>query len=281
VRELLEVVWGDLKGLRGELRPIQDGKAKPAYFTTVDKAVDAAIELDQKGADVFFGVLPRTGNHSTAEGTVSESRVLWIDIDAKTFGGSKSSAFFSLARVTPQPQIVVDSGNGYHAYWLLDEPVPWHDAQQAMKGIALTAGGDRVYDQARILRLPGTRNHKTTPPNPVRLLKLDLLGRRHRFADFIDFADTAYASERPARTPRRSEVEATEGWNPSKDDAPKFPDGERNNSLARLAGIMVVRGVEPDRLVELLLHENEMRCDPPLPDKEVIQIAKSVERYRS
>ncbi|MCW5575176.1 MAG: bifunctional DNA primase/polymerase [Burkholderiales bacterium] len=55
--------------------------------------------------------------------------------------------------------------------------------------------------------------------------------------------------------------------------------GERNNELAKIAGAMQRRGVSETTIESALLAENIARCKPPLPDAEVISIAKSIARY--
>lgn len=143
-----------------------------------------ATELDAKGWDVYYGVLPRTHAAGTAEACPSKTSVLWADIDGKRFP-SKDVALFTLNRFPITPQLLVDSGHGFHAYWLLDEPEEFARAANAMRGIAKTVGGDNVNDAARVLRVPGTHNYKGDPV-PVRLLRFDVV-RRYRFGDFDEW----------------------------------------------------------------------------------------------
>ena len=56
-------------------------------------------------------------------------------------------------------------------------------------------------------------------------------------------------------------------------------EGGRNAALASLAGSMRRRGATPESLLAALRIENETRCNPPLGDDEVRQIAASVGRY--
>ena len=69
----------------------------------------------------------------------------------------------------------------------------------------------------------------------------------------------------------------SEGLSPSV--AGSISQGERNNTLASLAGAMRHRGMTQESILAALLQENERRCDPPLDDKEVETIAKSISRY--
>ncbi len=58
------------------------------------------------------------------------------------------------------PSVVVASGGGFHAYWLLHEPTTdLNTAQQVLQGLAKAFGGDGL-SPAQSLRLPGTVNTK-------------------------------------------------------------------------------------------------------------------------
>jgi hypothetical protein len=55
-------------------------------------------------------------------------------------------------------------------------------------------------------------------------------------------------------------------------------EGERNNTLASLAGHLLWHGLDPEVALELLFAWNRVRCRPPLPDDEVAQVVRSIER---
>lgn len=55
-------------------------------------------------------------------------------------------------------------------------------------------------------------------------------------------------------------------------------EGERNNTIASLAGHLLWHGVDPDVVMELLLCWNRARCSPPLNDEEVICTVLSISR---
>lgn len=67
------------------------------------------------------------------------------------------------------------------------------------------------------------------------------------------------------------------------DDSPaassEIPSGQRNTTLASLAGSMRRRGMTESSIALALRSENAERCKPPLQDKEVEKIARSVGRY--
>jgi hypothetical protein len=69
--------------------------------------------------------------------------------------------------------MVIASGGGdnVHAYWALTRPVVLAEIERGNLGLAAALGADtRCADASRILRLPGTRNFKHAPSQPVRLL---------------------------------------------------------------------------------------------------------------
>lgn len=56
-------------------------------------------------------------------------------------------------------------------------------------------------------------------------------------------------------------------------------NGERNNVLTKLAGSMRRKGFGEDAIFSALSIHNRDNCVPPLPEGEVLQIAKSISRY--
>jgi len=79
----------------------------------------------------------------------------YADIDDST-----PATLMKLRGARLPPSVIVHSGGGYHAYWLLDEPTrDLNTARQVLQGLARTFGGDGL-SPAQSLRLPGTVNHK-------------------------------------------------------------------------------------------------------------------------
>lgn len=58
-----------------------------------------------------------------------------------------------------------------------------------------------------------------------------------------------------------------------------IPQGQRNATLARLAGAMRRVGMSQSEIAAALTHANAERCMPPVPQREVDRIAASVARY--
>lgn len=150
----------EIRSIRPDGRPL-----RPEFFPISDLGAAAARAITlRSGADVYFGVAPRIEESAKAAAVV-EVPALWADIDT-------DEARAGLARFPLPPSMVVRSGSGknVHAYWLLDHPIPAEDAERLMNALAPKIGSDaRVTDRARILRVPGTLNHKNGAANPVTL----------------------------------------------------------------------------------------------------------------
>jgi hypothetical protein len=86
---------------------------------------------------------------------------------------------------------------------------------------------------------------------------LDLLALRQ--------AERMPGGTRPVRTPLQTTA--------------TIDEGERNGSLASMAGSMRRRGMSHEAIEAALLAENAQRCSPPLEDAEVRKIAASIARY--
>jgi hypothetical protein len=103
---------------------------------------------------------------------------LWADLDDNNAPGVNI-----LELLTNLAPVVVATGNGYHAYWPFVEPFEIKTPadrfrikelnERLRQWLGDVAGGvtfDNVGDLSRILRVPGTLNHKTDPPKPVEIM---------------------------------------------------------------------------------------------------------------
>ncbi len=164
---------------------------------SITAAVEKALELEQEGKDVYFCVtpsrVPHRGSTRSKEADATALVALWADIDladgvhnsGKKYPSSKDDvdkAFHDL----PNPTFIIHSGGGFHYYWLLEVPMVISNEdelrlakelsskwQQVLRA-ALKSHGydmDSTADLARLLRVPGTRNHKDAAnPKPVEVL---------------------------------------------------------------------------------------------------------------
>ena len=151
-----------------EVRALRDGKAQQVWFQSAAD-IRRFVRTFAAEWDIYFGVAIRRGKNGDAAHT-SRITAVWADVDAKCFTGGKPEAREALNLIPLRPSYVVDSGNGYHAYWLLNTPLDaakhGDRAKAAMQGIRGWLSDhaaqplDAVHDLARILRVPNTLNHK-------------------------------------------------------------------------------------------------------------------------
>lgn len=119
------------------------------------------------GEEVFCTPLTRRRRRSGKAGDVFAARCCWIDID--------DPANLQLLRAfAHRPQLVVYSGSGgAHAYWRLARALNPTQLEATNRKLAAHLGADASStDRARIMRLPGTHNHKAD--RPCRLAFCDL-----------------------------------------------------------------------------------------------------------
>lgn len=162
-------------------------------------AANAEREVHGK-VDVYVAVgflAPGVGKSIGAKGRPSAAQIggvygLWLDLDvngtpdgrggAKTGAAPDLDAALALARALAEPTMIVNSGGGVHAWWLLREPWAFKDNGEREQAASLahrwqdahrrevTWGIDSTHDLARLLRPPETTNGKSTPPVPVTLI---------------------------------------------------------------------------------------------------------------
>ncbi len=211
-----------------DLRMIRkDGSPIEAFIDAHDVApvVDWALARRDAG-NVYVGALPRARDGGGRD-AVGVARVVWADCDSPAAGAA-------LDQFPLKPSIVVRSGTGsnVHAYWLLCEPVDLDRVERTNKRLAAALGSDqRVYDAARILRVPGTLNHKHDPPTEVTLAGCS--GEKHPLASIettLAEIEVAAASVPPTIAEARTTA-ATEKPDPASIKPPTGGSGERQRRL--------------------------------------------------
>jgi hypothetical protein len=178
--------------------------------------------------NVYYGVALRRVDGQGTAADCTRIGALWADIDAKLFGGHDPLAAARAAVETfwLPASAAVCSGNGHQPYWRLDVPADvremWTRArvEQLNRALARAVCGpervpDHVRDIARILRVPGTLNHKSSPPRPVEVLWLrpersyTLEGIAAALEQHAPWASPCCWIVRVARTPSSARANAT------------------------------------------------------------------------
>jgi Primase C terminal 1 (PriCT-1) len=150
-----------------------------------------AEKLNHGGYSIYFAPCLRKTRKGTAE-AAALLPALWADIDCDDDPIRRTTALDRLNTFDPLPSAIFDSGGGWHAYWLLAEPLilDTDDARQQatviLRGLFAVLGGDPEYVKsvASIMRLPGSINTKPERGGAIMSAVELNLDRRYALANF-------------------------------------------------------------------------------------------------
>lgn len=164
-----------------EFRAFDEGVRRawvPPRSPHLAKTIDVATQLASEGASIYYAPCPRKSRAGTEAETLGYT-TLWCDIDDAT----RAQEALDLMRDIMPPSAVVATGRGLHCYWLLDRLYSIAEAKPVNRDLShRVPGADHCFDAARILRLPGTWNHKEGVERPVELLRCEP-SRRYTIAE--------------------------------------------------------------------------------------------------
>ena len=190
------------------------------FVDTKEEVEELAQRFVKRKIDVFFGCAKYGPLDNRTHANAKYFRALWMDIDCgptkgvpdekgvikgyldQQIGLDEFKKFCSAVGL-PKP-ILVSSGYGIHAYWLLEETVSrneWEPLANRLRELCVEQGlivDSSVFEASRILRIPGTFNFKQEDPKEVTVLNSltprmtyqevkDLLGAADPKDDVPDF----------------------------------------------------------------------------------------------
>jgi len=156
------------------------GRPKQKFYASIDALVESAEYLDSAGYDTYYATATFNEENARTVDNAKQMRSFFLDLDCgeeKPFA-DKTEAFHALRDfcrrlALPRP-LLIDSGRGLHVYWNLTAPVSvarWLPVARKLKELCIQHGfgidPGVTADAARILRMPGTHNHKDSPPREV------------------------------------------------------------------------------------------------------------------
>jgi hypothetical protein len=255
-----------------EFRAVRPGAGSVGrYFLALDD-IERGLTLTQRflerhaAEELFFGVASRKTTESGDLGNCQHLSALYTDIDFKIT--PEAQARQSLGAFQLPPSVVVLSGGGLHGYWLLRESVDLGEdgsatrAKGLLRRLALHLGGDlAAAEPARVLRVPGARNHKYTPARTVTLEVFEP-SRRYNPSEFEWLLP-------PEPTPNGAK-------SPSFTMPPTIEDGHRNDTLYKSGRSLRAKGWSESAISAALKAENAERCQPPLDADEMDAIISQV-----
>lgn len=145
-------------------RPESKHGPRHVYFGVHPTAAQPHERTNRKTGEVYT-VNPRYCR--ILDSDVCAINCLYGDFDARDFGG-KEPALQHIEGLHFTPSVIVDSGGGYHCYWLLKDTFHLEGNEDRQRARRLQAAwvilvnADRgVKDLARVLRVPGYVNPKS------------------------------------------------------------------------------------------------------------------------
>lgn len=182
-RTFLGTVLGDEGTYCVWANRIADGRKVQKFYPDLDAVIYAAHNFDAEGFDAYFalGTFSEVGSRDATN--VKQLRAFFLDLDCgptKDYPDQPTALAalrgFCRQLNLPRPTLI-NSGRGIHVYWPLVMPVPretWLPVAERLKALCKQHGlrADPVVtaDAARVLRVPGTHNHKSDPPTEVVLV---------------------------------------------------------------------------------------------------------------
>ena len=178
-------------------------KVSNKFAETLDGVFEQIEKFKLKQLNTFVALGTFDGYSRKAEDCLfMRSFFIDLDVGAKKDYQSKGDAHTALYKLIgetglPDP-VVIDSGGGVHAYWIMDEDIPrdeWKPIAEKFKALCLQhISIDPVVtaDAARIMRAPDTFNHKFDPPEPTSVVSDEIhVYSWSEFKDFLGVTPTA------------------------------------------------------------------------------------------
>lgn len=276
------------------------GQEKPRTYwfdltqpDALQRAQEAAVQLDAQGWDIYLSTCPARVQGSARErikaADVQCIPAFFVDFDTQLDPAKRGKALpldideavGALDALPCPPTLIVFSGHGAQAYWILSEP--WQldtpddlaAAKALMERFAHAVEAATGYtdldtgasEPARVLRVPGTHNHKYGDVLPVYLID------RHEGPEYTLDALCAFMDAYPSKG-------ADEDHKPF--ELPEeIPEGTRDETLFRYGCSLRARGLEYEAILLALREVNETRCLPPLDDVTVERKAEQAARYEA
>lgn len=226
--------------------------------------------------NAFFGVATRrVGATSGRAENCCELPALFIDADFKL--SQESRVLEALVEFPLEPSIVVSTGGGMHAYWLLHEPLDLSDAGKLadstnlMRRLAAAFSAiadESVSEPARVLRLPGTRNFKY-PHTPLVTLDVCDADRRYTVADICEHIP-ATAPPRPWRGSSSGSLRPGDAQTGAFRLQDTIEAGDRHSTMFALLRSQAARGLSFEAAYASCAIENENRSEVPIEEQELL-----------
>lgn len=158
------------------------------FYNDKNVLIAAGLDASANGSNAYYAMATFKNDSARTQDNVLWLKAFWLDVDCKNKDPLKDYAnkdeglqaiiAFCRRHSFPRPTMV-DSGNGWHVYWVLEEAIDrftWQPVADTLKALCLNDGlridPACTADSARILRIPNTLNYRFDPPSEV-IMTLD------------------------------------------------------------------------------------------------------------
>jgi len=277
-----------------ELRAFRADKSTPEThvknFAVTDlAAVDRFAQTYRVRLDVYVGVAPRRDSHGRSKEHCDLLYALYADLDFKRFA-SEHEARARADSFPLKPSVRIHSGAGLQLYWLLVDPFILRNggeatAKSVLEALATALGADiGCIDVARVLRLPGTLNHKYGEPLPVVFESFDV-SRRYSLRDFTNVLTISRDKPDETKSTRPvkhgldvdTRIRLARAWAARQAPAVQGEGGD-THTYKVCCGVEHGHDLTDDSAVEALRDWNT-RCDPPWKEADLRQKIRNAARY--
>ena len=184
-------LWLELRCIHPTTGEVRTLWAPAAEAKKRDAALRTANRLNRDGFGIYFAPCLRQEKSGRAD-AAALLPALWVDLDCDDAPHQREQALSRLTGFVQPPSLLVDSGGGYHAWFLLRQPyLLYSDAERTrvagmLQGLFSALGGDEAYVKsvASVMRLPGSCNTKPDRDNAAVRLIESHADRRYAMADF-------------------------------------------------------------------------------------------------
>lgn len=212
-KDFLQMLYGKCTDGCITITTLPDSRNEHIPVTELDKAAERIKVLGTKANTYYCVALRQEGLPSSVRGGINQIHTvvcMVADVDVlgpvhkeKDLPKTEKEAIDFVNGLKLKPSIIVQSGNGVHAFWLLDEPFIIHNEDEREQIRELSAGFgmyviaegrkkgwklDNVQDVPRMLRAPGSLNFKSAPPKQCEVYSVEEI--RYPLIAFEEFKRT-------------------------------------------------------------------------------------------
>jgi len=213
----------------------------------------------------------------------SDSTCLWGAIDIDDYNLDINALEKKIAELDLPLILCRTKSGGAHLYLFLLHPVAAKKIREILANWAAALGfpGVEVFPKQDNLAEGETGNWLNMPyfdsARTTRYCIKD--GKAINAQEFITYAKAMAVDEADLKECPADNTVKPVNKIPQNKTPVNIAEGSRNSTLTSKAGSMRAKGFAPDVIEIALLAENEAHCNPPLSEKEVRGIVKSIMRY--